>query len=460
MANFSESAKSWDGQAQAFSALNQSTEALSETDVSTLNREQRHRQTYTPTGFTDKELEGFFMISSEQAGAAILCRITGTQARLWLYLLMIDRFADRTLDGDRIYHDIPSPVEIALKIGASPRTVEKDMLRLQQMGLYEFRVKEWQGYNLTQQKAREASEELKQAKAERKRLKTAQSNGGYLAENPAILPEPALNNRDSGYLAENEIPESLLPETFSSLVSTSDLQTSSDLDQNNLKEREKSKKDQISKSEEEEGNPQLSVEMKGSDPGSAQVARSNDWENFSAPGDEPDFFEFVVNKAAKFNDPVPADVRCATEDWIRKQGHLLYPEYLRWQDAQRQADERLASAAVEVTPPPQAELESESVEQRLQRYQMLWKTPVCRSGIKQMIANHPDWGLAIGPNGPQWAEAIMEKPVPKVTVVQPQAWASEPVLDRNNAIPEDLSDVLVEIDLHVRRLGWDAEQVI
>lgn len=227
-----------------------------------------------------------------------------------------------------------------------------------------------------------------------------------------------------------------------------------------FKEREKKEINQASKLGRQEGSPQLSAEMKGSDPDSAQVAKLSYWENFSAPGDEPDFFEFVVNKAAKFNDPVPADVRCAAEGWIRKQGHLLYPEYLRWQDAQRQADERLASAAVEVTPPPQAELESESVEQRLQRYQILWKTPVCRSGIKQMIANHPEWSLTIGPNGPQWAEGTLEVPVAKTpTVVRSQSWVSEPVLDHGKAIPDDLSDVLVEIDLHLRRLGWDAEQV-
>ena len=41
-------------------------------------------------------------------------------------------------DGEKIYHPIPSPQEIAIKIGVSPDTVEKDMRKLKKLGLYDY----------------------------------------------------------------------------------------------------------------------------------------------------------------------------------------------------------------------------------------------------------------------------------------------------------------------------------
>jgi biotin operon repressor len=87
-----------------------------------------------PVGFDGKELQGYFMISNKDAAAAILNKLTGTQLRLWLYLMMVDSFADRTSDGEKVYHTIPSPQEIATKIGANPETVEKDMRKLKKLG--------------------------------------------------------------------------------------------------------------------------------------------------------------------------------------------------------------------------------------------------------------------------------------------------------------------------------------
>jgi hypothetical protein len=80
-----------------------------------------------PVGFDGKELQGYFMIANKDAAAANLNKLTGTQLRLWLYLMMVDSFADRTSDNEKVYHTIPSPQEIATKIGANPETVEKDM---------------------------------------------------------------------------------------------------------------------------------------------------------------------------------------------------------------------------------------------------------------------------------------------------------------------------------------------
>lgn len=86
-------------------------------------------------GFDSKEMEGYFMIAKEDAALAIVNKLTGTQLRLWLYLMMVDSFADSTTNGEKVYHSIPSPQEIAIKIGASPETVEKDIRKLKKLGL-------------------------------------------------------------------------------------------------------------------------------------------------------------------------------------------------------------------------------------------------------------------------------------------------------------------------------------
>lgn len=119
-------------------------------------------------GFDNKEMEGYFMIANKDAALAIVSKLTGSQLRLWLYLMMIDSFADLTVDGEKVYHSIPSPQEIAIKIGASPETVGKDMRKLKKLGLYEYRITAWQGHNQSAAKAREESERLKKKKAETK----------------------------------------------------------------------------------------------------------------------------------------------------------------------------------------------------------------------------------------------------------------------------------------------------
>jgi len=81
------------------------------------------------------ESMGFSMLPHSHSAIAITNRLTGSQFRLWHYLMMVDPFADQTRNGEKIYHPIPSPAEIAVAIGASQRTVEKDMKRLEELGL-------------------------------------------------------------------------------------------------------------------------------------------------------------------------------------------------------------------------------------------------------------------------------------------------------------------------------------
>lgn len=212
------------------------------------------RTTHKPEGFREEQMQGFSLLSHKASAIAITNRLTGSQFRLWHYLMMIDPFADQTSSGERIYHDIPSPPEIGIAIGSNTRTVEKDMKRLEELGLYTKRVMEWQGYNLTAEQARHASEVLKAAKAERssntpikqpKTPKPLQNKGGYLAGNPVILPKVRLNSRDSGKITGGEMAETqtgqkvqapaISPQTFQIF------QTSSDLDEEGFKTLNKEK---------------------------------------------------------------------------------------------------------------------------------------------------------------------------------------------------------------------------
>jgi hypothetical protein len=131
---------------------------------------------------------------------------------------------------------------------------------------------------------------------------------------------------------------------------------------------------------------------------SGQVAIALKWDKFSAPGDDPDFFEFVVRRTAKLPQP-PADAHCAAEGWIRKQGHLLHPQYLAWKESKG----RTAPKPADALPLPD-KLPELTLEERLAKYQSMWQTPVCRKGIREAIAAHPQWGIQIGKEGPELAE--------------------------------------------------------
>jgi DNA-binding Lrp family transcriptional regulator len=107
-------------------------------------------------GFNEKEMEGYFMIAKKDAALTIVNKLTGSQLRLWLYLMMIDSFADSTTNGEKVYHPIPSPREIAIKIGASPETVEKDIRKLKKLGLDILSGwSEIKNYNNVEQKIRD-----------------------------------------------------------------------------------------------------------------------------------------------------------------------------------------------------------------------------------------------------------------------------------------------------------------
>lgn len=194
------------------------------------------RTIHEPEGFKQEQMQGFSLLPSSASAIAITNRLTGSQFRLWHYLMAIDPFADQTSSGKRIYHSIPSPAEIGVAIGSSTRTVEKDMKRIEELGLYTKRVVEWQGYNLTAEQGKQASRAMKKALAERRaqapnlRVKPPeplQEKGGYLAANSAILPGLRLNNRSLSEIAADKIavthieqefqPPAILPQTIQTI---------------------------------------------------------------------------------------------------------------------------------------------------------------------------------------------------------------------------------------------------
>ena len=89
-----------------------------------------------PQNFQPEQLRGFVMLGKEDIAVAIVKKLTASQLKLWLYLIMIDPFADQTKDGEQIYKPIPSPQEIAIQLGLSYDTVIRDMRKLKKLEFY------------------------------------------------------------------------------------------------------------------------------------------------------------------------------------------------------------------------------------------------------------------------------------------------------------------------------------
>jgi hypothetical protein len=121
----------------------------------------RTRTVRNPQPIEESRMQGYFMISKRDAAVVITKKLTGNQCRLWLYLMLIDPFADYTSDGEIKYHDLPSIPEIAVAIGSSVEAVEKDFRKLRSLGLYEYRTVVIQGHNTTAANARAEADRLK-----------------------------------------------------------------------------------------------------------------------------------------------------------------------------------------------------------------------------------------------------------------------------------------------------------
>ncbi|NJL64040.1 MAG: hypothetical protein HC903_22160 [Methylacidiphilales bacterium] len=154
-----------------------------------------------PKELEELKMEGYFMISKYDAAIAIANKLTGSQCRLWLYLMTIDPFADYTVNGEIKYHNLPPIADIAVAIGISPDTVDKDLRKLRYLKLYDYRTLSVQGHNLTSAKAKIEADRLKQKpefKSEQKPKLNTDKGSAYLSGDGDYL------SGSSAYLSSNE----------------------------------------------------------------------------------------------------------------------------------------------------------------------------------------------------------------------------------------------------------------
>ncbi|MEO0970355.1 MAG: hypothetical protein AAFX80_19030 [Cyanobacteria bacterium J06639_18] len=157
-----------------------------------------------PQAIEESKMQGYFMISRRDAAIAITNKLTGSQCRLWLYLMLIDPFADYTAGGEIKYHDLPPIAKIAIAVGSSPDTVEKDLRKLRKLGLYEYRTVTIQGHNNTAANAKAESERLKSKTAKNSRKSSQDKDSAYLSPDEDYLsPDGDYLSSDGDYLSPN-----------------------------------------------------------------------------------------------------------------------------------------------------------------------------------------------------------------------------------------------------------------
>ena len=159
---------------------------------------KKQRNIRKPHQFEDSKVEGYFMVSKRDALVAVANKLTGSQCRLWIYLMAIDSFADYTAGGEIKYHDLPSIPDIAVAVGSSPDTVEKDLRKLRSNGLYDYRSVVVQGHNLTAARAKAESERLSKQKSETSLKRSQGKDPAYLSSHRDYL------SGDEAYLSSNE----------------------------------------------------------------------------------------------------------------------------------------------------------------------------------------------------------------------------------------------------------------
>ncbi|MGI8503370.1 MAG: hypothetical protein ACR2LR_19885 [Hassallia sp.] len=163
-----------------------------------------------PQQVEESRVQGYFMISRRDAATAIANKLTGSQCRLWLYLMIVDPFADHTSGGEIKYHDLPSIAEIAIAVGSSPDTVDKDLRKLRKLGLYEYRTVTVQGHNSTAANAKAEADRLK-SKSKSSSKPNQDKGSAYLSGDGAYL------SGDSAYLSGDREPEPLSDKDYGAL---------------------------------------------------------------------------------------------------------------------------------------------------------------------------------------------------------------------------------------------------
>lgn len=127
---------------------------------------------------------------------------------------------------------------------------------------------------------------------------------------------------------------------------------------------------------------------------------TQNWAAFEPPDAEDSglvakFFDWVLRSRVPQLPTQPAHPRSVATGWIRKHGRQLAIDFLKW---------RRREVESQPPPPPPVEECQQTPAQLLRKYQGFWQTPNMRHMVQRFVQQHPEWGIEIGPNGPQWKE--------------------------------------------------------
>ena len=319
-------------------------------------------------------------------------KLTAAQYRAFLYFSLVDPFGNRPVDT--------SGPMARQRLGISKSTYYEALSKLQAEGFFDFEDVVMRVRNKVGAKAPEKNTE---EKIVRKIEPDSEfSNTSPENQTPVRKIEPDSENSESQPLESMTSNSSEVPQ-YSSIESIplQDIQKKRENTKANSSKTNQTKKDIL-----HSGQP-----VKGSQIPPDQKRNSSGWNNFSAPGDDTEFFKFVLKRVAKLPQP-PADALCVAESWIQKQGHLLYSQYVSWSEERQRVDAARRSPLTTVPePPPLAPEPEPSSDDRLAKYRALWQVDGLHPHIRKTLKAHPEWGLEIGADGPRLVTTDAEESI-------------------------------------------------
>lgn len=110
-------------------------------------------------------------IPSHFIDLAVVNKLSGTEWALWMYLCRICPFGDLSKGGEKVFKSLPSPAELAITLGRSEKQIARAAKRIEELGLYSFRIDVWRGYNETAVAAKGVLEKLERTKKDASRTK-------------------------------------------------------------------------------------------------------------------------------------------------------------------------------------------------------------------------------------------------------------------------------------------------
>ena len=337
----------------------------------------------------DRQL--YCQLSSDALIRAVDAALPKTAYRLFLFLCAIFPFS-----GHR--YQMPTQAELALRLGVTRKAVNVAQGQIEDAGLWQFWIKRWDGQNLASTRADGA--ELPVTPNNRN---DAPGNQKVTPVDQKVTPQPLESIDTNSYSGSLDLYRSDLDPFKREKDSNIQTFEHSESGQQRSAEQQNLSVDQLSQSDCQQSSAALPVGFENlqhdwqlSD---YQTLSGYQWEQFNKPRPRTffaDFFQTVVHKTSKLPEK-PADAHCAAEGWIRKQGEVLWGQYLLFQHQQS-----IVQATVDAAPQPLQQPVAApqqpivSAEDRRQRYLRTWEqAPVTRAGIKRQVEQSPELLLAV-----------------------------------------------------------------